>query len=389
MKRALLSFIAFIACFYSAKGQQLSINDVEVCQGETVSLDLTINTNGGSYGAFQFEMHFPSDGFTTTGNTTVSPSWSGGIFEVGPLTARQGRGAGLSLTDTSIPNGNIVVGTIEISVDDAVAVGNYDVTISNFNFLNGSTYTPVENQTFTIKVVETHKVTLNEDSEIAPTNATDVDVLVKRKIYANEWNTLCLPFNMNATQVKNVFGSDVKLAELRDWQSYNDNEDKVIAITVSFRSITAITANRPCIIKTSTDVDEFSVDNVDLQPEATPQIEVGTRRVEKGSMTGTYVANTIVPNKSLFLSDNKFWYSVGTTRMKGYRAYFEFYEVLDALESSGARVSLRIDDETSSVKGVTDQGDKGIAPLYDLQGRKVMTPRKGLYIRNGKILKKD
>lgn len=389
MKRALLSFMAIIACFYSAKAQRLSIADIEVAQGEKASFSLVVNTDGGSYGAFQFEMQFPSDGFTTTGNTTVSPSWSGGILEVGPLTARKGRGAGLSLTDTPIPTGNIVIGTIEIAVDNTVPIGNYDVTISKFYFLNGSSYTFVGDQTFKIKVVETQRVILDETSEVLPSSATDVDVLVKRKIKANEWNTLCLPFNMNATQVKNVFGSDVKLAELRDWQSYNDNEDKVIAITVSFRSITAITANRPCIIKTSTAVDEFSVDNVDLQPEATPQIEVGTRRIEKGSMTGTYVANTIVPNKSLFLSDNKFWYSVGTTRMKGYRAYFEFYEVLDALESSGARVSLRIDDETSSVKGVTDQGDKGIAPLYDLQGRKVMTPRKGLYIRNGKILKKD
>ena len=36
----------------------------------------------------------------------------------------------------------------------------------------------------------------------------------------------------------------------------------------------------------------------------------------------------------MFLSGSQFWYSAGLTQMKAYRAYFDFYDVLYAVEGS-------------------------------------------------------
>lgn len=105
------------------------------------------------------------------------------------------------------------------------------------------------------------------------------------------------------------------------------------------------------------------------------------------SFVGTYVAETAVPNDCLFLSGNKFWYSNGSTKMKGFRGYFDFYDVLSEVEGANTRIEFNF-DETTGIKEV--HGNANVEGTYDLQGRKVEEPaNKGLYIVNGrKVVKK-
>lgn len=71
------------------------------------------------------------------------------------------------------------------------------------------------------------RVILDENAETTP-EASDgeVNVLVKRIIKANEWSTICLPFEMSEEQLKDAFGNDVQLAEFIDYDM--DDEENII-----------------------------------------------------------------------------------------------------------------------------------------------------------------
>lgn len=73
--------------------------------------------------------------------------------------------------------------------------------------------------------------------------------------------------------------------------------------------------------------------------------------------------------------------------MKAFRAYFDFYDVPTEVEenAAAARVSMNFQDETSGMStAIMDKQARNSGDLFDLQGRKVKTPKKGLYIRNGR-----
>ena len=95
---------------------------------------------------------------------------------------------------------------------------------------------------------------------------------------------------------------------------------------------------------------------------------------------GTYVANTTVPENNLFLSQNLFWYSVGQTKMKAFRAYFELADVLAEVENASARIAMSFNDDTTGISTMQDSDNRMHGEVYDLQGRRVATPAHGLYI---------
>ena len=82
-----------------------------------------------------------------------------------------------------------------------------------------------------------------------PTDATDVNVTVKRTIKAGIWSTIVLPFDMTTQQLTSAFGDDVELANFTTWETtdYDDN-DNPKAITVFFKEANEIKANTPYII---------------------------------------------------------------------------------------------------------------------------------------------
>ena len=90
----------------------------------------------------------------------------------------------------------------------------------------------------------------------------------------------------------------------------------------------------------------------------------------------------------LFISGGKFWYSVGLTKMKGYRAYFDFYDVLTEVEEAGVRMIVSIDEEETGIAEFVN-GLPATDNVFDLTGRKVSKSQHGVYIVNGKkMLKK-
>ena len=259
---------------------------------------------------------------------------------------------------------------------------------------NARAYDPrMGRETDTIGAPVDLRTVLDETSTTVPESATGVDVRVKRTIKAGEWSTICLPFAMSETQVKSAFGDDVQLADFTGVDSDIDAADNVVGLTANFSDVTSIEANHPYIIKVSAPISEFTLDGVDIvadEDEAYIEFDngkTGGRRVVYSGFYGTYHAGTVLDKFTLFLSDNKFWYSTGKTKMKAFRAYFEFLDILTDVEDAySSRISMNFsNDRTTGINSFTRSSiQKGDGSIYNLKGQRVEKPVKGIYVRDGK-----
>ena len=279
-------------------------------------------------------------------------------------------------------DGEVCLVTILVAAN--VSSGDYPMYLRNIAISDTQAQSHRTGQvesTITVTGPADTRMVLDETSTSIPSAATGVDVRVKRTIKANEWSTICLPFAMTAAQCQAAFGSEVQIA---DFTGYTYDE-AAGSIAVSFSGVSAIEANHPYVIKVAETVSEFKVDGVDVNPQ-NAEINKGTSRKPK-AFIGNYVAGTAVGNGCLFLNGGKFWYSVGTTKIKAFRGFFNFNDLLPDFEDNYAeapRMSIVIDDMITSIEGINADN---IAPTgtYTLGGLKTECPTtKGVYIVNGK-----
>ncbi len=282
-------------------------------------------------------------------------------------------------------DGEVALITLKIAGD--MQPGTYPLQLKNIAVSdeNSVTYT-VDLVESSIEIVGGDGYTiLDEKSTELPDEAEDVNVRVLRTINANEWSTICLPFPMTEEQVKTAFGDGVTV-ELADADSYETTEDdggNIVGIKIKFVNVNAIEANHPYIIKVSKPVTSFEVEGVDVAPAARER----NRRKALGSgsyFVGNYVSQTVVPEFCLFLSGNQFWYSVGETEMKGFRGYFDLRDVLTDVEDSySSRISFSFENETTGISEIVNS-ESSNSKWFDLQGRRVSKPGKGLFVKDGK-----
>lgn len=396
MKKKMISLLTLCALCAGVSAQTVTVADVEAMPGETVAFTLNLQDGKAStYTSLQFNAQFPTTGFTTTGDYTISSAWKNASATVGDVDA-----TGLAVVPVS--SAEVITGsdvdnlfTVYFTVGSDVAVNDYEVTLSSITFGYGFTDKDIApDVTFTVHVVSVHTVVLDETSTTAPEASNGaVNVRVLRTINANEWSTICLPFAMTEAQVKAAFGDDVQIGDFNDY----DYDDVTDAMSVAFINVTAIEANHPYIIKVKDNVTSFTAEGVAIDPQdAVIDFDTDRRHRYPRKFVGTYVANTKLDWGMMFLSGNQFWYSVGNTKMKAFRAYFNFYDVLASFEDTySSRITLTFDNTTT---GIHDNKRETINDkrCYDLQGRRVSESgiqnselRKGVYIVNGKkVVKK-
>ena len=296
-----------------------------------------------------------------------------------------------SLADETFTGTDGEIATLTISIDGGVANGNYPVFLKNMKLTETdiSNFYETESIETTLTVGGKSYTILDETSTVAPVAASGVDVKVKRAIKANSWSTICLPFAIPAEKLTAAFGAGVEVKDFTSWSSTEDAGD-IVGITIGFTAVTAMEANHPYLIKVANAITAekgFTVDGVDIAPEAEPTKQVGTTKKTRGYFYGTYVANTTVPEYNLFISNDRFYYSNGSTKMKAFRGYFDLYEYLSSLDEAGARISI-LDEDVTGIANVKTLSVES-RDYYDLQGRKVENPGKGLYISNGrKVVKR-
>lgn len=230
----------------------------------------------------------------------------------------------------------------------------------------------------TTPAVET--LTLKESDTNTLEAKTGVNVTLKRSMVANEWNTICLPFDVSKEKAQKAFGEDVKIVEL-------DTEVAVDANVLSFKPSTGIVAATPYLIKPSAVADEYTFENVDItNNEAGYSMTDNADVAFKGIYNMVDITKDVVAAKlgnyyAAFLGDGNKIYKAGTGMTKGFRAYF-------AIPKDAAASALRvvIDGTATSIKNIDSEVVESNAPVYNLQGQRVngnnLTP--GIYVKAGK-----
>jgi hypothetical protein len=394
MKKILTSIVALLAWAGTSMAQTnaLSVADILLPNKGDATLKVDFQFDAAdTYTAVNFNVELPSDlEFVLAEGTDVAYEKGDSFDESHGVTANLSEGLAkvVCMSLKSAPfkgtSGYLMGLTIKPKTANLTAGTTYTGKIKDILIVPViGDKKSLSDVTFTITIDD--RIGLDENSKTAPKAISGVDVRVTRTINANEWSTICLPFAMTAAQVKAAFGDDVKLGDFDDYDTEDEGND-VIGITLNFSAATAIEANHPYILKTSSAITSFEVDGVDIDPEDEPCVEydnglTGKKRVVYGTFYGTYVAETEIPATALFLSGNKFYYSKGATKSKAFRGYFDLMDVLSGYDISSVRFGMTFDDATG-IQNVNVQNE-GEA-IYNLNGLRVKTPAKGLYIKNGK-----
>lgn len=229
---------------------------------------------------------------------------------------------------------------------------------------------------------ETTTIELDENSESNTLEAkTGVNVTLKRSMVANEWNTICLPFNVSKEKAQTAFGEGVKIAELNAGST---------GTTLSFNSVNEISATKPYLIKPSKEntSNEYVFENVNVvADDINKKYEITEGYLAfKGIYNMMDITKDVVDNVdatyyAAFLGAGNKIYKAGTGKTKGFRAYF-------AIPNSASASALRvvIDGTATSIKNIDSEVVKSNAPVYNLQGQRVdgnnLTP--GIYVKAGK-----
>ena len=196
-------------------------------------------------------------------------------------------------------------------------------------------------------------------------------ITVNRTLHAGHWNTICLPFFMSFDNLQTTFGSGWKLAKFTGCEGN----------TMKFEAVYSIDHNTPYLLwvpETKGDMSTFTVtynyinhdnDRLTVNPN-----DAGYK------MIGTLAPIDALESGKLFIANDKVYKSTGSSKMKAMSAYFE------VPASSGARsFTFEVDGETTGIVSIDQDGSMSVNEnVFDLQGRRVVATKHGLYIVNGK-----
>ena len=201
---------------------------------------------------------------------------------------------------------------------------------------------------------------VDEDQDfVSP--ADDVEnatIRLKRSLSKDYWNTFVVPFDIASFN-----------GEIREYSSLDGK-------TMQFTKTDEMRAGIPYLVKPNEDITDPVYSNVTLT-------SMHATFVNKGGdyyFTGTYGPyNLSTDKRHMFLTtDGKLAYpeDLDHRQLKGMRAYIEMLNGAPA-------PSMAIEGDATGIKTI-DNGQWTMDNVYDLQGRKVQNPGKGVYIVNGK-----
>ena len=212
----------------------------------------------------------------------------------------------------------------------------------NTSDFSGAKLTTIDENTTGTLYAKWHQIVVDEEADnttaLAPYEGQLVEkVFVKRNFESNKCYTLTLPFDMNASQIEDVFGNATV------YEFYNIYEQNAEELYLEFIPTSSIQAGEPCLLVTpagSFDAnDGFMIEDVIIS--TTPQ------PVQVGAVT----MMPVLDNGHEMTSANEYYvwdgglYCAGTYNMtsKGLRAYFVSSSPLPVR----ARVVLKDNEATS------------------------------------------
>ena len=286
-------------------------------------------------------------------------------------------------------NGTDVKWILKPSADGPYTLGYQDSNAYSTAFVytqNGTIATSYEEPAATFESAqwtvstETPKqqvVYLDETKEYRqPTLTGDyVDVELKRELYAKEWNSICLPFNVPADKVVAAWGAGTKVLELTSTSGtklFFTNRGEIKAGVPYYFKPERVSSNHTYTLK---DIEVASWDVSGKTPELI---------VDQTKVTGFYTPTTIPSRAYVFADDNKLFHLTASVEADGFRCYFQDMSGYDR------QLTWGFDDNTTGIDGtfVAPQAPK-VGNIYTVNGQLVrrnstaagLAP--GVYIMNG------
>ena len=184
---------------------------------------------------------------------------------------------------------------------------------------------------------------LDEDETFTPFAISSKDVKLIRPFTANQFATICLPFNVTANAAQAAFGSGVEVYQFNGVE-YDDSEESLeLKFTKRTQTGTSnlILNATPYIIKPTASISTdytFASVNVTATAAKTVSMEESNSTGEVIGFVGNYTSGKTIPADNMYLmSDGKLYVSTGGTKIKSTRAYFDTASFLNAV--GGASVA--------------------------------------------------
>lgn len=219
---------------------------------------------------------------------------------------------------------------------------------------------------------------------------------LKRTFPGGQRSTVCLPFELNTDQVDAIKERGCKIESFAGYQASRES--------IWFDPVKMMVAHKPYLV-TVTDnaaVDLFDgIDGVDIEQ----PVEAGSVMWGDMSFKGSYETLSLTSDNSTTYyaydaADGTFVRVGSNAKVLPYRCYMALdggkgarqLIITDGYQEDKPVVPVEPEDpEVEEPTGVdsVNMNDNGNGVVYDLQGRRVAQPAKGLYIKNGrKFIKK-
>lgn len=238
-----------------------------------------------------------------------------------------------------------------------------------------------------VGVVYDTELALSEETDNAATleewDGYEADVTLTRTLQTGGWNTLALPFNVEATTLSAINAQLALASGSMTVKELTGSSFDSGTLTLTFGDATSMKAGTPYLVKVTP-----AAVNLATMPFAGAEVSKTAVTVETTAVdfvpTLGLTEVTGDPKEILFVSSgNKLLHPTTLPdNMKGFRAYFKLKG--DAVNASSFTLDFG-DGETTGIDSV-ENGKLKVesSEVYNLAGQRVAQPAKGVYVVNGK-----
>lgn len=202
-------------------------------------------------------------------------------------------------------------------------------------------------------------------------NGKEVNVMLKRTLVADSWNTLCLPFSMSNDAVQTVFGEGTVLKQMKEWNAAEN--------VIYFETADAIVAGQPYIIKPVEAKESLLLKD--------KMVLNAVNNATSGDISFCGIMSSTQLNESdVFLGTDGELYLPNVAEengdvLRGFRAYFKGI-------NSIANTKVNIEGMATGIENMNAAAAMGNGKVFTLAGQYVANSTKGLmkgiYVVNGK-----